>query len=142
MARIPSPTALQDAKGYFLKHPERARKNEVKPEGTLPTTAPAGFNAEEKKVWRQFVKNLPHGLATAWDGFMAKTLVRLMAKEEYGSLVAGVRVPITVQERAQMISLSAKFGMTPADRAKLAIEAPAESKLQKFLGKKKEPTVQ
>jgi hypothetical protein len=36
-------------------------------------------------------------------------------------------------DMCQMVSLSARFGMTPADRAKVSVEVPKESAIDKFL---------
>jgi hypothetical protein len=43
---------------------------------------------------------------------------------------------ISCPERAQMLTLAGKFGMTPSDRAKMAVETAPASKLSKFLAVK------
>lgn len=129
MARIPIPTAIQDAKGAYLMTENRKNKNELKPDGELTKTPPSYLKTDtEKKVWREFVKGLPPGLGTAWDKRLAISLVKLLAKEEDNI--------ISCPERAQLITLAAKFGMTPSDRARFSIESQPKSKLTAFLAKK------
>jgi phage terminase small subunit len=128
MARIPLPTAIQEAKGAYLLTDTRKNKHELKPDGELSKTPPTFLKTDtEKKVWREFVKGLPPGVGTAWDRRMAVSLVKLLAKEEDNTL--------SCPERAQMITLAAKFGMTPSDRAKFSIVQQPKSKLAAFLTK-------
>src|SRR5437870_8086373 len=117
MGRIPVPTEILDAKGSFLKHPERRRPNE--PQETRPLgNAPKYLTAEEKKLWGEIAHNLPPGVGKVSDRFAFEMLVRLMAKERADS--------INHNERGQRIRLLGSFGMTPADRAKISIESSAE----------------
>jgi phage terminase small subunit len=128
MARIPFPTAIQEAKGAYIMTDTRKNKHELKPSGELSQTPPTCLKtATEKKVWREFVRGLPPGVGTAWDRRMTISLVKLLAKEEDDTL--------SCPERAQMITLAAKFGMTPSDRAKFAIPQEPKSKLDAFLKK-------
>src|SRR5437667_12195581 len=66
MGRIPVPTEILDTRGAFLKHPERRRPNE--PQETRPLgNAPKYLTAEEKKLWREFGKMVPYGVAKSSD---------------------------------------------------------------------------
>ena len=72
MGRIPQPTAILDAKGAFLTHPERRRPNE--PYETRPLGSPPKYLSDEaKKLWKEIAHNLPPGVGSAGVG----TLVSL-----------------------------------------------------------------
>jgi hypothetical protein len=68
MARPRTPTGVLEAKGSFLKHPERkrARANEPKPTGELGD-APDDLSREEKAAWRYLASLLAPGVATSMD---------------------------------------------------------------------------
>ncbi len=128
MGRIPVPTEILDAKGSFLKHPERRRPNE--PQETRPLgNAPKYLTAEQKKLWGEIAHNLPPGVGKVSDRFAFEMLVRLMAKERADS--------INNNQRRQLIKLLGSFGMTPADRSKISVESPPLNRLQQFLAKSK-----
>ena len=124
MGRPAQPSAISDAKGYYLKHPER------KPVGEPVVTKPLGgppkhLTEDEKKLWREFARMVPYGVAKFSDRWAVEKLVRLFAKERKGTIL--------VAEGGQVLALFAKFGLTPSDRTKVSVEAPKESALDKFL---------
>jgi hypothetical protein len=124
MGRPTQPSAISDMKGYYLKHPER------KPVGEPAVTKPLGgppkhLTEDEKKLWREFAKLCPPGVAKFSDRWAVERLVLLMEKQRKNT--------ITVSEAGQLDHLLARFGMTPSDRAKVSVERPKESKLGKFL---------
>jgi hypothetical protein len=124
MGRPTQPSAISDAKGYYLKHPER------KPVGEPVVTKPLGgppkhLTEDEKKLWREFARMVPYGVAKFSDRWAVEKLVRLFAKERKGT--------IRVAEGGQLLALFAKFGLTPSDRTKVSVEVPKESALAKFL---------
>jgi phage terminase small subunit len=124
-----TPTAILDAKGSFIGKPSRRRPNE--PIVTEPIgSAPKYLTASEKKVWKELVKQIPPGVLKFSDRLIFTVLVGLAAKLQS-------RQPMMVMEVNQMISISSKFGMTPADRSKLQVEKPPASGLSLFLAKKK-----
>jgi hypothetical protein len=128
MGRIPVPTEILDAKGSFLKHPERHRPNE--PQETRPLgNAPKYLTDEQKKLWGEIAHNLPPGVGKISDRFAFEMLVRLMAKERADA--------INNNQRGQLIKLLGSFGMTPADRSKISIEPPPLNRLQRFLASPK-----
>jgi len=128
MGRIPQPTAILDAKGAFLTHPERRRPNE--PQETRPLgNAPRCLTAGQKKLWGEIARNLPPGVGKVSDRHAFEMLVRLMAKERADA--------INNNQRGQLIKLLGSFGMTPADRAKISVESPPLNRLQHFLAKPK-----
>jgi hypothetical protein len=104
MGRPTQPSTISDAKGYYLKHPER------KPVGEPVVTKPLGgppkhLTDDEKKLWREFARMVPYGVAKFSDRWAAEKLVRLYAKERKGT--------IRIAEGGQLLALFAKFGMTP-----------------------------
>jgi hypothetical protein len=128
MGRIPVPTEILDARGSFLKHPERRRPNE--PQETRPLgNAPRCLTAEQKKLWGEIAHNLPLGVGKVSDRHAFEMLVRLMGKERADS--------INNNERGQLIKLLGSFGMTPADRSRISIGSSPLDELQQFLIKPK-----
>ena len=70
---------------------------------------------DEKKLWREFAKMVPYGVAKFCDRWAVEKLVRLFAKERKG---------ITrVAEGTQLLALFAKFGLNPSDRTKVHADA-------------------
>jgi hypothetical protein len=124
MSRPRTPTAILDTKGAFLAQPGRRREGEPQPTGSIGS-APKHFNNDEKRIWREFVRGLPPGVGKSSDRWAAESIVRLKAKERAGTIKGN--------ELAQLTLLCGRFGMTPADRARISVEIPKENRLQKFL---------
>lgn len=119
-----TPTAISDAKGYYIKHPERKPVNEpivTEPLGGPPTK----MTKDEKKVWKELAKQVPPGVAKVSDRGPFEILVRLFTKERAGTLKVG--------HMGSMLSLFSRFGMTPSDRAKVHGDAPPSDELEDFL---------
>jgi len=128
MGRNSIPTAIQDAKGAFLKDPQRKRTQEPttdRPLGEPPTY----LSKDERKVWRELAKQALPGVVFESDRLMFAVLVRLANKFYTG-------VAMMAAETAQMIQLSSKFAMNPADRSKVAVEKPKQSALASFMAKR------
>ena len=128
MGRNKTPTSMLDAKGTFLSHPDRKRPNEPstdRPIGTAPKT----MTAEQKEVWKELVKQSCPGVLKVSDRLMFAVLVKLATKFYSNVSMAAV-------ETAQLITLSSKFAMNPADRSRVQVEKPKESALSLFLKKK------
>jgi hypothetical protein len=129
MGRNRIPSSIQDAKGAFLHDPQRARTNE--PVSDRPIgSPPSSLTPAEKKTWKELVKQVPPGVLRESDRLMFALLVRLASKFYAQEPMAGT-------ETAQMITLSSKFAMNPADRSKVSVETPKASGLSLFLMKKK-----
>jgi phage terminase small subunit len=107
------PTAILEASGAFIKHPERraARKNEPKPTGKLGAP-PSFLSAEEKKIWKELEGIITPGVLGNSDRWAIEIACNLMAKRRDGS--------IKTQELSMLLSLLGRLGMTPADRSKVA----------------------
>jgi hypothetical protein len=126
MARPRTPTSILDTKGAFLAQPGRRRDGEPQPTGSIGS-APKHLSDDEKKIWREFVRGLAPGVGKSSDRWAAESIVLLKAKERAGTIQGN--------ELAQLTSLYGRFGMTPSDRAKVSVEVPKESKLQRFLAR-------
>ena len=112
MGLNPTPTAILQARGSFINHKNRkaARAGEpvvTKKLGSPPKTC----TDEQKKLWREFSKIVPAGVATYADRWAVEIVVCAMAKFRAGS--------ITGAETGQLTSLLSRFGLTPADRSRV-----------------------
>lgn len=128
VGRTRTPTAILDAKGSFIGKPSRRRAAEPttdRPLGNPPTA----LSKDEKKVWRDLAKQALPGVLFESDRLMFAVLVRLAAKFYSG-------VPMMAAETAQMIQLSSKFALNPADRSKVSVEQPKQSALAAFITKR------
>ena len=123
-----TPTAILDARGSFINKPSLRRPNEPTVTNDIGT-APTSMSKEEKKVWKELVKQAPPGVLKESDRLLFAVLVRL-ATRFYA------RQPMLVAECNQMIALGSRFAMTPADRSRVQVEKAPESKLSQFLQKK------
>lgn len=123
MSRPRTPTAVLEARGAYENHPERRVSREHEPQPTAGIgNAPKHFTAEQKKIWKEFVKIVPPGVLFNSDRWLLETLVVLKSREREGT--------ISDTARSQMIACLGKLGMTPADRSKVSA-VPASAKKQK-----------
>jgi phage terminase small subunit len=125
MGRNNTPTAILDAKGSFIKHPDRKRTGEPSTDRPLGPP-PKWLSKEEKIVWKDLAKQSLPGVLMFSDRNMFELLVVFTA--QFRS-----RAPMTSSDRAMMITLSSKFALTPADRSKVTVDKPKDSKLDTFL---------
>jgi hypothetical protein len=107
-----TPTAILEARGSFINHKNRrdARAGEpvvTKKLGSPPKT----FSDEQKKLWREFSKIVPPGVATYADRWAVEIVVSTMAKFRAGT--------ISGTETGHLTSLLSRFGLTPADRSRV-----------------------
>jgi hypothetical protein len=126
MGRVNTPTAILDARGSFLHHPELKRSAEPSPRGPLHTTAPKDFTKEQKAVWKELMRMLPPGVAFNSDYWALRHLVILEAKSRSGE-------KFMASEHTQLVGLLDRFGLNPSARCRIQVEAPKESRLAKFL---------
>ena len=141
MSRPRIPTAILDAKGSLLHHPEL--RGDGEPSGRqMSTTCPKNFtctdacpevchHAEERKLWKELVKMMAPGVALASDRWSVIHLVVLEAKSRAGLTSNG--------EEMRLLHYLDRFGLNPASRSKVSIPAPKESALQKFLKQQNKP---
>ena len=123
------PTAVLDARGSFMRHPERKRTDEPKPKSKLTRRAPAHLTDDQKPLWKELMAMLPPGVAFNSDKWALVDLVVLEDQSRKG----------TISETAATRKLAylGRFGLTPSDRAKVSVEPEPQSKLQAFLTAKK-----
>ena len=128
MGRNRTPTSILDAKGSFIGKPSRRRPDE--PTSSRPIgSPPACLSKAEKVVWKQLAKQALPGVLMQSDRLMFAVMVRLANQFYTGA-------PMMAAELAQLITLSSKFAMNPADRSKVSVEQPKKSSLALFLAKK------
>jgi hypothetical protein len=115
MARPRTPTGVLEAKGSFLKHPERkrARANEPRPTGELGDP-PKDLSKEEKTAWRYLASLLAPGVAKNMDraAMEEAAILRVICKNSQA----------TAAERQLYRNYLSAFGMTPADRSRVHVE--------------------
>lgn len=146
------PTKLHVLNGNPGKRP--LPKNEPKPTEGVPDR-PEWLLPEAKREWTRVVRELePLGLLALVDRAMLAaycqswaTYVRAQRKLEQlgetfetatGYLMPRPEVAIAKGALEKAMQLSARFGFTPADRAKLALpEAPPADPFAEFLNKRK-----
>src|SRR5271170_4407135 len=114
MGRNNTPTAILDAKGSFLNHPERARPNEPTSDKPLGDP-PSWMTKKEKVVWQELAAQALPGVVLESDrlqfALMVKLATKLYNKKE-----------LRVGEMSTLITLGSKFAMNPADRSKVVVE--------------------
>jgi hypothetical protein len=115
------PTAKLEARGAFLKHPERkrARKDEPKPTGELGEP-PKHLDRDEKAAWIYVASLLPPGVAANRD--------RIAMEEIACLLVSCRRKRATSAERNLLRGYLRDFGMTPADSSRVSASQPEKKK--------------
>ncbi|PKF72682.1 terminase [Pseudomonas fluvialis] len=111
MSRPRTPTNVLDARGAFKKDPQRAR-TDAQTAGPLGK-APSHITGEVLKAWKEIEKSAPLQVLTESDR---------LALELAANLLAQFRLDPVEFPAAKLVRLEAllgKFGMTPADRAKV-----------------------
>jgi hypothetical protein len=107
-----TPTAILEARGSFINHKNRKDARAGEPIVTKKLGSPPKiFTDEQKKLWREFAKVVPEGVATYADRWAVEIVVSTMAKFRAGT--------ITGAETSQLTSLLSRFGLTPADRSRV-----------------------
>lgn len=129
----PSPSAIQDAKGYFEKHPERKRPKEPKPTNPLSTTAPKDFNKEQKALWKELMGMLIPGVAFSSDKWAVRHLVLLEAKSRVCEREGR---KFTADEATKLLAYLDRFGLNPSARTRIHVEAAETDELEGFLSNK------
>jgi hypothetical protein len=126
MGRPPTPTAILDTKGTFLKHPEFKRPNEPKGRA-ISKTPPKDFTPDQKALWKELMKMLAPGVAFESDRWALRHLVILEAKSRDPNII------FKDCDHTKLLNYLDRFGLNASARAKVSAEPPKESKLSKFL---------
>ena len=122
------PSAVKDAKGCYLKNPQRRNPKEPVASGDIGNP-PMSMSKEEKKTWKRIVKETAPGVLQSSDRLLFELLVTLATRLR-------LKEPMKVGELAQLISLGARFGMSPTDRQKVSADKPKESSLATFMARR------
>lgn len=109
---------MLDARGSFKKHPERKRQD-AETSGPLGA-APKHINGAVLNAWNEITSSAPREVLTGSDRISVELAANLLAQFRDDP------VEFTAAKLVRLEALLGKFGMTPADRAKVG-------------GKKKEP---
>jgi len=96
------PTAMLEAKGSFLKHPERRRARDAEPKPRPFGQAPPNLGKDEKRVWDELTGKLQPGVAGDSDETAFEVLVCLVVNFRRRR---ESRLPEVVGELAQMNKL-------------------------------------
>ena len=111
MARPRTPTNVLDARGAFKKHPERKRKD-AETSGPL-SAAPAHLAAGAMQAWQEIERSAPRDVLTDSDRLALELAANLLAQFRENP------VEFPAAKLVRLEALLGKFGMTPADRAKV-----------------------
>ena len=114
MPRKKVPGQVLENRGSFRKNPQRRRTGEPTATGPLGNP-PASFKPDEREAWREIVKRAPLGVLTAAD-WHAVVLASKLFAEAMRDCEA-----MNAARLSRLQSLLGCFGMTPSDRAGLAI---------------------
>ena len=111
MARPRTPTNVLDARGSFKKHPERKRQD-AEASGPL-AAAPDHINGAVLHAWNEIVDSAPLDVLTNSDRISLEIAANLLAQFRNNP------IEFTAAKLVRLEALLGKFGMTPADRAKV-----------------------
>lgn len=111
MARPRTPTNVLDARGAFKKHPERKRKD-AETAGPL-SAAPAHLTVGAMQAWQEIERSAPRDVLTDSDRLALELAANLLAQFRENP------VEFPAAKLVRLEALLGKFGMTPADRAKV-----------------------
>lgn len=126
MSRPRVPTEILSARGAFLANPSREKDRAHEPVPDRPLgDPPERLDADCKAVWAEIADQLPPGVACVADRTMFEVLTRLVAKLRAKK--------IRIMELTCLISLCGRFGMTPSDRSKVAVNAEPSNSLTAFV---------
>lgn len=114
MARPRTPSNVLELRGSFKKDPQRNRKNEPKTVGDVGSYSVGP--TDQKEIWNELIAACPKNVLTGSDRIALEIAVEYMRQFRLDP------VGCTAERVKTLINLLARFGMTPADRAKLSIE--------------------
>jgi hypothetical protein len=119
-----TPRALAELKGRTRHDPQRYRGFE--PESCEIGPPPQHLTPAVRSVWLEIVGLAPAGVVKAADTLALELLASLVA--EFRESPAEFRT----SRIACMVGLLGRFGLSPTDRAKLAIEPPKKPSADDF----------
>jgi hypothetical protein len=119
MARPRTPTNVLKMNGAFDKNPQRERED---PDTSKLKSCPPSLSESQREVWKEIVKAAPKNVLTEADRFGLEICSVLLNQFRLDP------VEFPAAKLVRLEALLGKFGMTPADRAKVA--GPAQKKPQ------------
>ncbi len=120
MARNRTPSNILELRGAFDKNPQR-RREEPKVENELGPP-PDHFDDDRKAAWAEVADMAPEGVLTKSDRLAVEMLADLLVRYRASMKPGGEK--FTSADRRDMLAVLARFGMTSADRTRVA--APKE----------------
>jgi hypothetical protein len=108
------PTALLLSNKSLRKHPDRAARRACEPRPELGLgPSPSYMDEAVKARWQELIEIVPAGVLTRMDGPSAELLCILWAEMRRGGMNAS--------NRKTLMALFGKFGLTPAERSRVAV---------------------
>ncbi len=117
MSRPRTPSNVLELKGAFDKNPQR-RREEPKVEPGLGDP-PDHFEDSRRAVWLEIEAMAPAGVLSRSDRLAAEMLADLLARFRAGG-------KFTSADRRDMLAILSRFGMTAADRSRVAAPPPKD----------------
>lgn len=124
MGRNRTPSNILELRGAFDKNPQR-RREEPKVEKSLGPP-PDHFDEARRAAWAEIESLAPADVLTKADRIAVEMLADLLVRYRASMTPAGEK--FTSADRRDLMALLARFGMTAADRSRVA--APAEKEEQ------------
>ena len=114
------PTAILEAKGAYVKDPQRRRKSEPKPLRGIGEARPSR-SCDYIKVWDELVNDIPPGVLFCSDRVWLEIAVTLLCEfRELGSEFSGAKLN-------QLQKALSHLGMSPVDRTRIVAEQEENS---------------
>lgn len=124
MGRPAKPTAVLELVGAYKKNPQRKRKSEPKPAQGIGKFIEGPVDLSS--IWDEVVAQTVPGVMTMSDRLALEMVCRLMAE------IRSKPDEISVGKVTALCNLLGRFGLTPADRAKVTV--PEEEKEDEWDG--------
>lgn len=116
MARNRTPSNILELRGAFEKNPQR-RREEPKVDKELGPP-PEHFGEARRAAWAEIVSHAPEGVLTRADRIAVEMLSDLLTRYRASMTPEGER--FISADRRDLMALLARFGMTAADRSRVA----------------------
>ncbi len=142
MARNRTPSNILDLKGAYKKHPDRKRSAEPQAP-TFKKTPPRHLSDDERKVWRELVRDIASGVLQQSDRPILEQAVYLLCvvrkakstvipiRGRDGQLI-NMKMACSASVHQQLTSCLSRLGMTPADRSRVATPQRTTNKFAKL----------